>query len=683
MTQKICLAGLFATAALAACANGGDSAPSRLSALAETTPTEQSDANTAIILPRASGGGLIVGSSESAGIELYALSGDRLGSIPAGAVVGVDARHGAPSANAWVVAALDGATNQLRLFELDVETGARSERTARPLPVGFAAESLCLYRDARDQTLYAFALGAAGQISQFMIGERESGFDATLVRELRVASEASYCVADDASGDLYVAEQGVGFWRFDADPEAEIVPQLIDAARLGRITEEAGGLAVYNAGAASYLVGSDASANQFHVYDRNNDHAYVGSFTLGAGANAGSVEAAGGLNASSFSFSNALPQGALIATDENDDGTNYKLISWADIAAALNLATGAAQDPRTPPHSTMATVRPLTETVPVETDGDSADDPAIWVDRDNPSRSIIIGTQKQSGLYVYDLQGAVLQFLPDGRMNNVDVRDGFRLGDQTVSLAVASNRTSDTLSIYRIDPATRRLVDVADGAQPTDFVDPYGLCMYRSARSGDTYVFVTDSNGPVRQWRLSDAGNGRVRASVVRDIPFASQTEGCVADDEAGVLYVAEEDVGLWRINAEPDGGVTPTSVTTVAANGALKDDLEGIGLYDIGGGRGYLVLSSQGNNTYAVFRREGTNEYIGSFAVIADAARGIDGVSETDGLEVLSVNLGGPYAGGVFVAQDGRNIAPQQHQNFKLVPWSAIAEALGLESRR
>jgi 3-phytase len=207
--------------------------------------------------------------------------------------------------------------------------------------------------------------------------------------------------------------------------------------------------------------------------------------------------------------------------------------------------------------------------------------------------------------------------------------------------------------------------------------------MYRSARSGDTYVFVTDSNGPVRQWRLSDAGNGRVRASVVRDIPFASQTEGCVADDEAGVLYVAEEDVGLWRINAEPDGGVTPTSVTTVAANGALKDDLEGIGLYDIGGGRGYLVLSSQGNNTYAVFRREGTNEYIGSFAVIADAARGIDGVSETDGLEVLSVNLGGPYAGGVFVAQDGRNIAPQQHQNFKLVPWSAIAEALGLESRR
>jgi 3-phytase len=49
----------------------------------------------------------------------------------------------------------------------------------------------------------------------------------------------------------------------------------------------------------------------------------------------------------------------------------------------------------------------------------------------------------------------------------------------------------------------------------------------------------------------------------------------------------------------------------------------------------------------------------------------------------VLSTNLGGPYAGGIFVAQDGRNIAPQQNQNFKLVPWSAIAGELNLETRR
>ncbi|QGZ93534.1 phytase [Terricaulis silvestris] len=691
MKQKRWAIGLFATAALAGCATSGvpePAAPSppalpSVAPLAETAPTVQSDANTAVLLPRGDGDGVIVGSSESGGIELYGLDGARISSIAAGAAVGIDARFGAPSANAWTVAALDGATNRLRLFEVDPQTGAGRERTVRDIPIGFAGESLCLYRDARDSTLYAFALGAGGEIAQYMISARGDGFDATLVRQLRVASEASYCAADDANGDLYVAEQGVGFWRFEADPEAEVVPRLIDAAHVGNITEEAGGIAVYNAGATTYVVASDASANRFHVYDRNADYRLVGSFALTPAGATDGVQAAGGLNATSFGYGARFPQGALLAMDdENDGGTNYKLVSWADIAGALNLATGTPRDPRVAPDSTIAIVHPSVETRPVETDGDAADDPAIWVDRNNPSRSIIIATQKQSGLYVYDLQGRVLQFLPDGRMNNVDVRDNFSLGGQTVSIATASNRTDDSISIYRIDAATRRLSDVSDGVQPTGFVDPYGLCMYQSAQSGKTYVFVTDSNGPLRQWELIDAGNGRIRAERVRDIPFATQTEGCVADDATGVLYVAEEDIGLWRVGAEPDAPATPVSVITVEANEALKDDLEGIGLYDLGGGRGYLVLSSQGNNTYAVFRREGNNDYVGSFAVLADAARGIDGISETDGLEVLSANLGGAYGNGIFIAQDGRNIAPQEFQNFKLVPWSAIAGALNLESR-
>jgi 3-phytase len=689
--QKRLAIGLFATAALAGCATTAATAPTAptepalpsVAPVAETAPTMQSDANTAVLIPRGNGDGVIVGSSESGGIELYGLDGSRIASIAAGSVVGVDARYGAPSSTGWTVAALDGSTNRLRLFEVDANGGAGRERTVRDIPVGFGGESLCLYRDARDATLFAFVLGGAGEIAQYAISNRDGGYDANLVRTLRVASEASYCAADDANGDLYVAEQGVGFWRFEADPEAEVVPRLIDAAHIGNLAEEAGGIAVYNAGETSYVVASDASESRFHVYDRNADYRLVGSFTVGASGTVDGVEAAGGLNASSFGYGAGLPQGALLAMDDdNEGGTNYKLISWASIATALNLSSGAPRDPRVALESNIAIVHPSTETRPVETDGDAADDPAIWVDRANPSRSIIIGTQKQSGLYVYDLQGRVLQFLPDGRMNNVDVRDNFSLGSQRVSIATSSNRTDDSVSIYRIDGAARRLINVADGVQPTGFVDPYGLCMYQSAASGETYVFINGDEGSMRQYHLTDAGNDRVRATPVRDIPFASQTEGCVADDATGVLYVAEEDVGLWRVGAEPDAPATPVSFTTVEGNDALKDDLEGIGLYDLGDGRGYLVLSSQGNNTYAVFRREGNNEYVGSFAVLADAARGIDGISETDGLEVLSANLGGAYSSGIFVAQDGRNIAPQEFQNFKLVPWSAIAGALNLESR-
>ena len=314
----------------------------------------------------------------------------------------------------------------------------------------------------------------------------------------------------------------------------------------------------------------------------------------------------------------------------------------------------------------------------METGGDAADDPAIWINPAEPARSVIIATQKKSGLYVYGLDGKVIQFLPDGRMNNVDLRNGFRLGGRDVTLVTASNRTTKGIAIYVLDPATRKLTDVADGLQATGFDDPYGLCMYRSARTKKSYVFVNQADGQMRQWELVATAAGKVRTKRVRDLPFATQVEGCVADDATGMLYTGEEDAGIWREGAEPRGGPARTMLAAIAGNPALKDDIEGIGLYAKADGTGYLVASSQGNDSYAVFRREGDNAYVGSFRVGADMAAGIDGVSETDGLDVTSL-AGSGFPDGLMVAQDGRNVSPPENQNFKLVSWTRIAEALGL----
>src|SRR5262249_43423123 len=148
-----------------------------------------------------------------------------------------------------------------------------------------------------------------------------------------------------------------------------------------------------------------------------------------------------------------------------------------------------------------------------------------------------------------------------------------------------------------------------------------------------------------------------------------SQAEGCAADDETGALYIAEEDVGLWRYEAEPGAGDKRVQVDSTD-KGHLKADVEGIAIYYGARGTGYLIVSSQGDDNYAVYRREGQNEFVGHFAVIADPRLGIDGSSETDGLDVISTPLGSAFPYGVFVAQDGRNIAPSERQNFKLVPW-------------
>ena len=95
-------------------------------------------------------------------------------------------------------------------------------------------------------------------------------------------------------------------------------------------------------------------------------------------------------------------------------------------------------------------VHPVRETEPVRHGGDAADDAAIWVNRTYPAKSTIIGTDKKGGLAVYGLDGSEIQFLADGRMNNVDVRPGFRIDGRASALVVAGNRTDDSFAIYRV-----------------------------------------------------------------------------------------------------------------------------------------------------------------------------------------------------------------------------------------
>ena len=638
--------------------------------IGQTTPTLRSGANTAVLVLDESGGGRIVGSGELGGIEVYGLDGARLTAVEAGDVAGLDVRYGVTVSGrpTTVVGAIDGNGSRLRFFAFDA-AGQASEITAGPISAGLSAESLCLYRSPLDHMLYAFALGGGGEVEQWAIFDNGAGrLDGRLVRRLHLASEVSYCTVDDATGDLYIAEQAIGVWRFDAAPEAETIPALIDAGRLGRIRDEVGGLALYDGGpGARYLIASDASASQFHVYDRSADDAFLGTFGLTG------VENAGGL------FAASAAGGLFIAMDdENAGGTNYKLARFSDIAGLLKIPAGAPQDPRSPPAAPLAAVTPIAETDPVDHGGDAADDPAIWVNPADPAQSLIVGTDKQSGLGVYDLSGKRVFFAPDGKMNNVDLRNGFRLGGQSVTIVAASDRTHNTIALYVLDPAARSLRPVSDGPQATGLGDPYGVCLYQG-KKGRTYVFVNDTDGRMRQWRLLEAPGGRVTTKLVREFAFDTQAEGCVADDETGALYVAQEDVALYRMTAEPDGGAARTLVASVADHPALKDDLEGVSLYRQPEGAGYLVLSSQGNDTYALFRRDGSNAYVGSFTVIADYGRGVDGASETDGLDVVSAPMGPDFPNGALVVQDGRNVSPPQTQNFKIIPWDRIDRALGL----
>lgn len=622
----------------------------------------------------------IVAAADTGGLVVADFGGRVLGTTDDAAFEALDVRHHpiAPGQPSATVAAVDAA-NQLRVFAL--EGDALRDLTRAPGTVGFAAEGVCLARNATDGHLYAFVTGRDGQLSQYLLHADGSGmYEARLSRALHLSSEATFCVADDASGHVYVAEEAVGIWRFNIDPENDPGSMLVDVPRLGVIGAEVAGLALYNGGeGAHWLLASDVDAGTVHVYDVSRDYAHAGLFTLAAadGTPAGEIA---GLYASATPLG-GYPSGVLLAAD--DDAGQYLVVSFDDVADALGLATGQPANPRHAPEPPFPAVTPTVETQPVRSVGDAADDPAIWVDPRDPARSVVLATNKRAGLGVYDMRGEELQFLEVGRMNNVDLRTGFALGGEEVVLVTASDRDRGAIAIFRLDPATRTLRDVEDGVQETGFDDPYGLCMYRSADTGKVYTFVNAKDGTFRQWEMVDAGNGRVGTELVREFSVPSQPEGCVADDERGELWLGEEDAALWLIGAGPDAGTEPVVVERIEDNPALADDIEGVGLYDLGDGRGYVVASSQGNNSYAVYRREGEREYLGSFVIAADPVLGIDGVSETDGLEVTSRSLGPGFEQGAVVVQDGANVMPVENQNFKYVPWKSVADALGLEVRQ
>ena len=339
------------------------------------------------------------------------------------------------------------------------------------------------------------------------------------------------------------------------------------------------------------------------------------------------------------------------------------------LAGALCLAACAPVEREIPIAQRIASANPAVsvtargETEPVGTNNaDAADDPAIWRNAVNPAASLIVGTDKKAGLYVYGLDGAKRDFIDAGRVNNVDLKADVTISGAPGILVVASDRNdvaNAKLALFRLDPASAKLTalgTIAGGAG-----EAYGVCLGRDADGLSAFIVLKD--GTIHQILIDASGaspQGRtVRLDPDGDIPGTP-----------GKDYVAEEDVGLWRFDA---GSTSPVMIG--AADGkAIVADAEGVALAAMGETGGYVVVSSQGDNAYTVYSLP-DERYVGRFRVVDGAS--IGGSEETDGIELMLGDFGPAYPGGLFIAQDGHNGA--MDQNFKLVAWADIVAALGL----
>eukprot|EP00831_Metopus_contortus_P028950 TRINITY_DN2391_c0_g1_i1.p2 TRINITY_DN2391_c0_g1~~TRINITY_DN2391_c0_g1_i1.p2 ORF type:complete len:394 (+),score=36.46 TRINITY_DN2391_c0_g1_i1:248-1429(+) len=325
----------------------------------------------------------------------------------------------------------------------------------------------------------------------------------------------------------------------------------------------------------------------------------------------------------------------------------------------------------------VVTVYPTVETTPAHHVGDYADDTCIWIHPEDKDLGLIIGDDKHGGICVWNLDGTERQYIDStSDMNNLDIRYNFKLGNQVVAVVGSVNENNKCISFYKVNPVTRLLEPVGD--IPLNKEKPYGGCMYHDPSTGKLYFFVNWKDGLVQQWEV-DGESGSIDGTMVRQFNVGSQVEGCVADDELSTFYIGEENVGLWKYSAKPNGGSNRIMVDSVDASkgGNLTADVEGVTLYyGKDEDEGYVICSSQGNSTFQVYKRE-NNKYKGSFTIGATSK--IDAITETDGCDVSNVDLGELFPKGVFVAHDHDNEGAES-SNHKLVPWEEIADKLDLD---
>ena len=357
-----------------------------------------------------------------------------------------------------------------------------------------------------------------------------------------------------------------------------------------------------------------------------------------------------------------------------EGGPSRKLVQRGDTfkKGQVRVIAWQAAPPAAP--GAKAIIEPRAQTEPVARQGDAADDPAIWRNPADPTGARILGTNKKQGLLVYDLNGKQLQLLEVGRLNNVDVRQGVTVGGRTLDVAVATQRDDNSVMLFAID-AGGNVTQV--GAFTTGLEEIYGMCLYRPA-DGGLEAFINDKDGSFLQYRIEAGADGKgMSGKLLRRLKVASQPEGCVVDDRNERLFLGEEKRGVWTVSARGDAPAKLSMIMPVGPQ--LVADVEGMGLYH-GDKNDYLVVSSQGDNSYLVLDAKAPYRVRGSFRVGYNLAAGIDGTSETDGLEVSSANFGGPYAKGMLVIQDGYKRLPDGPQNFKYVAWDDVAKALKLD---
>jgi 3-phytase len=330
-------------------------------------------------------------------------------------------------------------------------------------------------------------------------------------------------------------------------------------------------------------------------------------------------------------------------------------------------------------------IKPVIKTDTVKYD---TDDPAIWVNTEDPSQSLIIGTDKDEdgALYVFDLEGNVIEekvIRNLKRPNNVDVEYGLILNGVATDIAVTTERLTHKIRVFSLPD----MVEVDNGGitvfEGEELNLPMGIALYKRPVDGAIFAIVGRKEGPVDlylwQYLLEDDGSGNVKATKVRSFGSYSglkEIESIAVDDQLGYVYYSDEQYGVRKYHADPDALDADKELGIIYTQDYL-DDNEGISIYCIDDKTGYILVSDQSANRFRIYPREGAPEeidiedpedYVPARPHLHKLLKMVDvSTNNSDGSDITSVPVSEKFPGGLFVAMS-------DDKTFQYYSWVDIA---------
>ncbi len=305
--------------------------------------------------------------------------------------------------------------------------------------------------------------------------------------------------------------------------------------------------------------------------------------------------------------------------------------------------------------NTKSTLPPIQPDIITEFTLNDTDDPAIWINPADASKSIVFGTDKETNgaIYAFDLNGKIIEDKTIRNMkrpNNVDVEYGFQLTDSTTTdIMVFTEREKQQIRMFSVPnmkPMDGGGVPVFSDEELLENKLPMGISLYKSPLDSTIYAIVGRKTGPgtgyLYQYTLqADSLGGK--ANLVRKFGKFSgrkEIEAIAVDDENGFIYYSDEGVCIRKYHAEPSKGDVEISCF---GGEYFLEDIEGIAITTYPDGEGQIIVSNQQKGEFNIFSRK-DNSFIKAVNLTT---------LETDGCEVVTVPLNSTFPNGLFVAMN------------------------------